>query len=143
MATATTKPAEVRALSRERLAKRLRRITLVVGVSLGIWAYLCWGARWVPIGMDTVPAIPPGSFCVVDKRASTVKIGSHVFIELPGVGVVLSRVTARNGDRIRIEHPNVDSSYPDSRTLGEVPVSAVTGTVLGAFSSAAGTASGR
>ena len=124
MATATTKPAEVRALSRERLAKRLRRITLVVGVSLGIWAYLCWGARWVPIGMDTVPAIPPGSFCVVDKRASTVKIGSHVFIELPGVGVVLSRVTARNGDRIRIE-----SAHGEIETEAKLTDEVVAGTI--------------
>jgi len=143
MRPAADSPAEERALATQRMARRIRRITLVLAIVLLGWLWLTYGGRWVPAKMDTVPDIPPGSFCVVDKRPATVQVGSHVFVELSGSGVVLSRVSAREGDRIRILHPNASSSLPDSRTLGEVPVEAVLGTVLGAFKPGGGDASGR
>ena len=48
----------------------------------------------------------------------------------PGDGLGLERIT--------IEHPNAESAFPDSRTLGPIDVSAVQGTVLGAFTPGSG-----
>lgn len=134
--------AEDRALGKERLARRIRRWTLVIAIILAIAMYACFGARYVPPRMDTVPDIPAGSFCVIDKRRSTVQAGSHVFLELPGHGVVLSRVESRDGDRLRIVHPNGASAVPDSRTLGALSIDVVIGTVLGAFKPNAGGSGG-
>lgn len=133
MNAAARRPAHERATTKETLARRIRRWTLLLGVGALVLGYLCFGARWVPADMDTVPEIPPGSFCVLDKRDRAVQVGSHVFVELPGAGVVLTRVATRDGDRITVRHPNPGSAIPDSRAVGSVPLAAVRGTVLGAF----------
>jgi hypothetical protein len=133
MATLKTLSAEDRALVRERLAKSLRRWALFGMLFVGAYLLYGYGGRWVPGDMDTVPAIPAGSFCIIDRWQSTVMAGSHVFVALPDGRTVLTRVAHREGERITIEHPNPRSSFPDSRTLGPLPVSAVQGTVLGAF----------
>ncbi|MCA8948338.1 MAG: hypothetical protein KDE27_02480 [Planctomycetes bacterium] len=132
-APAAPRSAEQRALARVGVARRLRRATLVVGLALLVVGYLRYGARWVPAGMDTVPAVPPGTFCVIAKQAGSVQVGSHVFVELPDGREVFSRVATRSGDEITILHPNPHTGWPDSRTLGPLPLSAVRGLVLGAF----------
>ncbi|MCR9247029.1 MAG: hypothetical protein NXI31_18505 [bacterium] len=125
--------AHERAMQRPKLARRIRRWTLLFGIVAIAWSWLWFGARWVPAGMDTVPDVPPGSFCVIDKRNSTVKVGSHVFVKIPSGEVVLSRVVNRTDDHITIEHPNLTSTWPDSRSFGELPVAAVEGTILAPF----------
>ena len=133
MSASTGSLAHERAMSRVLLARRIRRWTLVLGIAALVAGYFLFGARWVPADMDTVPAIPPGSFCIVDKRTSAVRVGSHVFVEVPGSGVVLSRVATRTSESLTVRHPNPASRWPDSRTIGSLPLAAVRGTVLGAF----------
>lgn len=120
------------------LARRLRRLTLLVAAGAAIWFFTCFGAKWVPAGMDTVPEIPPGSYCILDKRQSTVQVGSNVFLEVPGTGLLLSRVAAIDGDTVTVRHPNPRSTLPDSTTLGPLPRRCLCGVVLGVFASGDG-----
>ena len=133
--TTADRPAHERAMSRVHFAKRLRRWTLVLGMVALAWSWLWYGARWVPAGMDTVPDMPPGTFCVIAKRTGSVHVDSHVFIEIGGGDVVLSQVVGvdRAAGTVSIRHPNPESRIPDSRALGSLPLRSVQGTVLGAF----------
>lgn len=115
------------------IARRVRQVTLLLAVGAGIWIFTCFGTRWVPPGMDAVLDAPPGSYCILDKRASSVKVGSNVFVDVPGVGVVLSRIDTMDELSITLHNPNPLSQMPDSRALGPVPRRCVLGVVLGVF----------
>ncbi|MBX3463504.1 MAG: hypothetical protein KF830_10050 [Planctomycetes bacterium] len=120
-------------------ARWVRRATLLLAVAVGGYAWAVLGTEWVPAGMRTVPSIPPGSLCLVDRRASAVRVGRDVFVEVDGVRL-LSRVAAVDGDLVTVRNPDAEAPWPDSRTFGAVPVPQVRGAVLVVFapSTAAG-----
>ncbi|MFT4513579.1 MAG: hypothetical protein ACI89X_002824 [Planctomycetota bacterium] len=114
------------------VAKWLRRITIVFAVVCGLWFFLKFGTQWVPAGMDTVPDIPAGSWVVVDRWASGLRVGSDVFIDTPH-GELLSRVTELRDDEVMITHPAVRSGYGDSALFGPLPRANVRSTVVVVF----------
>jgi type IV secretory pathway protease TraF len=113
-------------------AKRLRRVTSWLAAVAFAWFLLQFGAAWVPAGMNTVPAAPPGSWVIVDRWSIGVRVGSHVFVDGPD-GRVLSQVAQIDGDSLRIEHPDPGASHRDSRAFGPLPRSALAGTVIVVF----------
>ena len=130
-------PGTVKSCKPERLqpttiAMWVRRATLVFGVVAGSWFFLKFGTRWVPAGMNTVPNIPAGSWVVVDRWASGLRVGSDVFIDTPH-GELLSRVSALTDDEVRISHPYLHSGYGDSAQFGALPRSHVRATVVVVF----------
>jgi hypothetical protein len=133
MAVSGTVPARTRpAVDPMRTAKVLRRATVVLAVVAFAWFLLKFGTAWVPANMDTVPGVPPGAWCIVDRWASGLRVGSDVFVETPA-GTVLSRVAALDDDTVTVLHPNAGSRWPDSRTFGALPRRAVASTVLVVF----------
>lgn len=115
-------------------ARRMQRIGWVVAIAAIVVFLLRFGTERVPRGMDTVPDMPPGSLCFVDRSAGSVLVGAHVFLQIPDLGLVLSRVAAVDDQTITIEHPNAHSGWPDSRGLGPLPRACVRSTVLTTFS---------
>jgi hypothetical protein len=103
-----------------RLARGLRRATWLLAVVAGVWFFLRFGTAWVPRGMNTVPEAPPGSWCIVDRWAGGLRVGSDVFVDTPA-GLVLSRVTALDAETVTIRHPNVHSGWRDSGDFGPLP----------------------
>lgn len=76
-------------------ARWLRRAMIPVAIILGIALYMSFGWIRVPMGMDTLPgSYPEGSLCFVLKRPSVVSPGAVVFVDLPGGGTLLARVSA-------------------------------------------------
>jgi type IV secretory pathway protease TraF len=115
-----------------RAAKVLRRVTVAIAAVLFTWFALQFGSAWVPANMDTVPAVPAGSWCIVDRWATRLRVGNDVFVDTPA-GPMLSRVAALDADTVTVLHPNADSRWPDSRSFGPLPRRAVTSTVLVVF----------
>jgi hypothetical protein len=115
-------------------AKWLRRATAVLAVVAFTWFLLKFGTAWVPAGMNTVPDVPPGSWCIVDRWAGGLRVGSDVFVDTPA-GPMLSRVAAIDTEAgtVTVLHPNPDASWPDSRSFGPLPRRAVTSTVMVVF----------
>jgi hypothetical protein len=111
----------------------LRRATWVLAIVAGIVFFAWFGTQRVPAGMDTVPSIPPGSLCIIDRRQGAAKVGSHVFLDVPAGGTVLSEVTAADEEKVFVLHPNAASALPDSRSFGPLPRSSVRSTVLVVF----------
>ena len=98
--------------------------------------YLKFGWQTVPPGMDTMPqSAPPGSVCAIDKHPGVLKPDSSlVFLEVPGGGVLLSRVSAVTPDgRFHIRHENRKSSFLQYESQGPFEMSSVRGLVLGVF----------
>ncbi|MEO6597601.1 MAG: S24/S26 family peptidase [Planctomycetota bacterium] len=112
-----------------RMATWIRRITALCAVGLLIFVVTCFGTEWVPHGMDTVPSMPTGSWCVVDRRQSQLAVGDNVFVQVPGKGLLLSRIAELGPDTVTLRNPNDTSTVPDSRTLGALPRRAVKGIV--------------
>ncbi len=125
-----------------RWAKWVRQGTLLAGVGMITWFFLRFGTEWVPRGMDTVPALPPGAWCVIDRWSRGLRVGSDVFVETPA-GRMLSRVAALDDDTVTLLHPNGASSIPDARTFGTLPRANVKGTVVVALQPGPEQASGR
>lgn len=143
MAISGTVPARSRTvLDPNRAARWLRRATLIGSVALLVWFFAKFSTRWVPADMDTIPTIPPGSWCVVDRWASGLRVGSDVFVDGPR-GIVLSRVAELDQSTVTLLHPNAASSCADSRRFGAVPRSAVLGTVVVALPPRSATNDGR
>lgn len=113
-------------------AKRLRRATTWCAIVAFTWFLLQFGAVWVPEGMTTVRAMPPGSWCIVDRWSIGVRVGSQVFVDGPD-GRVLSQVARLDADTVTIEHPNAGSGLRDSRDFGPLPRGAIAATVMVAF----------
>lgn len=117
-----------------RAARLVRRFTLPFAVAAGLFFWSRYGVIRVPQGMDTMPSIPAGSTCLVDKRGSAVMAGHEVFCDVPDGGTVLSRVVSVTAeDAIVLEHDAKDSRLPDSRAFGPLPRSSVRGVVLVVF----------
>jgi hypothetical protein len=117
-----------------RLARWVRRAVLPFALLCGFVLYVCFGTIRVPAGMDTTPAIPPGSLCIVDKRAGQAAVGHAVFVDLPKGGTLLTRVAAIDAQgRLVLRNDRADSELPDSRQFGPLPRSSVRGVVLCVF----------
>ena len=114
------------------IAKWVRRATFVFGVVAGTWFFLKFGTQWVPAGMNTIPDIPAGSWVIVDRWVSGLRVGSDVFIDTPQ-GELLSRVTELRGDQVIIAHPYQYSGYGDSAQFGALPRGNVRATVVVVF----------
>lgn len=143
MAVSGTVPARTRAgFDLQRLTKRLRRITACLGIAFGIFCVVRFGSMWVPARMDTVPTIPPGSWCLVDRWKGGMHVGSDVFVDVDA-GRVLTRIAAIDQDTVTVLHPNGNSAWPDSRQFGLLPHAAVHSTVMVVFAGDGGTARGR
>ena len=125
------------------VARWLRRATWLFAAVVLLWLFLSFSTQWVPAGMDTVPTVPPGSWCIVDRRLSSVRVGCDVFVEPPGGGMLLSRVTELGPDTVTVQHPNPNSDHPDSRTFGALARRQLKGMVLVVFPPDAGGGGGR
>jgi len=133
MAVSGTVPARVpKRVDPSRVARWVRRLTLLSAVGLLLWCYAVLGTEWVPPGMRTAPDIGPGSLCLVDRRASAVQVGRDVFVVADGVRL-LTRVTAVDGDAVTVHNPDPMAPYPDSRVFGAIRRSQVRGVVLVVF----------
>lgn len=114
-----------------RLARLARRLTLPLALVAGIAFFACFGAVRVPPGMDTLPSIPPGSLCIVDKRGGAAQVGDEVFVDLPLGGTLLTRVQAIDAEgRLVVQNDRQESQLPDSDQFGPLPRSAVRGVVI-------------
>ena len=84
MAVSGTVPArERREVDALVAARWLRRGTVVLAVVAFTWFLLKFGTAWVPANMDTVPGVPPGAWCIVDRWAGGLRVGrSRVLLEL-------------------------------------------------------------
>lgn len=115
------------------LARWLKRATWLFGIAATVVFFSWYGAERVPVGMRTLADIAPGAWCVVDRRAAAVQPGRAVFVSVPGIGLLLSRVAEVSADTVRVEHDLAVSGWPDSRGFGPLPRAAVRSTVLVAF----------
>ena len=113
-------------------ATRLRRATTVLTAVVAAWLLAQFGAVVVPVGMATVPEVPPGALLLVDRWCVGVRVGCNAFVDTPD-GRMLSRVVALDGDMVRIEHPASGSGFRDSRDFGALPRRALASTVLVVF----------
>lgn len=118
-----------------RAARLARRAMLPAVLLSAMVLYWCFGVMRVNSAMDTLPdKVPPGSLCVIDKRQSAAGVGDAVFVEAPGGGILLSRVTARGDDgSLTLRNDNSQARFPDSDDFGPVPASALRGTVRVVF----------
>lgn len=117
-----------------RAARLVRRLTLPFAVAAGLFFWSRYGVIRVPEGMDTLPSIPAGSACLVDKRGSVAMPGHEVFCDVPDGGTVLSRVVSVTpDDALVLGHDAKESRLPDSRAFGPLPRSSVRGVVLVVF----------
>jgi len=111
-------------------ARWVRRATLLAAVLFVAWSAATFGTQWVPKGMDTVPGIAPGSWCLIDCRRSAATIGRDVFVVSPDGVTLLSRVAAADDDTVTVTNPNDSAAFPDSRVFGPLPRRSVRGTVV-------------
>jgi hypothetical protein len=125
-----------------RWARSVRRVTFFAGAIAIAWFFLRFGTEWVPRGMDTVPGLPPGAWCVVDRWSRGLRVGSDVFVDTPA-GAMLSRIAALDATSVTLQHPNAASAIPDSRAFGAVPRTNVRGTVVVALQPSGADAGGR
>ncbi len=129
------------------VAAWVRRGTLGVAVLAFVWCFIKVGSERVPANMDTVPSAPPGSWCLVDRFASGLHVGSDVFVETPA-GRLLSRVASLDADSVTVLHPSRTKAWPDSTQFGPLPRQCVLSSVMVVFPPAVsppsgGTANGR
>ncbi|MGC6486611.1 MAG: hypothetical protein ACON4Z_03125 [Planctomycetota bacterium] len=123
---------ELRDLLPQRLARWARRATLVLGLGGVVVALLKLDTCWVAPGMNTVEEIPAGSWLLLDRWCSGLRVGSDVVVATPH-GELVSRVSAVSDGVVSIRHPNPDATWGDSRLFGPLPREQVRGTVLVAF----------
>jgi len=111
-------------------ARWVRRVTWIGGSLLVMVFFTCFGSERVPLGMNTLPDISPGALCIIDRRDAAIQVGRDVFVEVDGLGLLLSRVVAADGQSIRVEHQNPSAAWPDSRHFGALPRTRVRSTVI-------------
>lgn len=114
------------------VARWVRRGTLVLGVIALTWFFLQFSTRWVPLGMYTIPHIPPGSWVILDRWCTGLRVGSDIFVETPD-GEVMSRVREIRDDQVFVEHPNPGSGIPDSAEFGGLPRANVKAVIVVVF----------
>jgi len=115
------------------VARLVRRATWLLLFGAGAVFFWRFGTERVPLGMNTVPSIPPDSWCIVDRGARAARVGSHVFVDVPQLGSLLSRVAAIDADTITVENPDPLAAWPDSRSFGPLPRRCLRSTVLVVF----------
>jgi type IV secretory pathway protease TraF len=114
------------------VAQWVRRVTAVLAIIAGTWFFMKFGTKWVPASMNTNIEIPAGSWVIMDRWSSGIRVGSDVFIETPH-GEILTRVTKISDTEVFITNPNPNSSWRDSESFGALPRENVIATVLVAF----------
>ena len=114
------------------VAMWVRQLTLVFGVIAGSWFFLKFGTQWVPAGMNTVPEIPAGSWVIIDRWSSGLRVGSDVFVDTPN-GELLSRISELRQNEVVLRNPNQHSGHADSADFGALPRNKVTATVVVVF----------
>jgi hypothetical protein len=102
--------------------------TFVVAVLL----FTNYGTFRVPDGMDTMPELPPGSFCLIQKEPREVRVGAVVLFRVPGGGMLLSRVAAVHDHGVVVAHDATDSRFGQLQgdAIGVVPFTELAGLVL-------------
>lgn len=125
-------PRAPRDLLPQRLARAARRTTLALGCAVVFGALVKLDTCWVAPGMNTVEEIPPGSWLLLDRWRSGLRVGSDVVVETPH-GELVSRVSALDEASVTILHPNPAATWGDSRLFGPLPLAQVRGTILAAF----------
>jgi hypothetical protein len=121
-------------LDPRRLQRWVVRAALPVLVVAVAALLLCFSVLRVPAGMDSIPRIQPGSWCLIDKRAGSVRAGCVVFVDVPDGGTLLARVTEIAADgSLWVANDNLQSALPDSGDFGRLPASSVRGVVLVVF----------
>ena len=125
-------PLSTRSLLPQRLARIARRMTLAVAAAAFGLFVIRYETLWVPAGMNTIDAIPGGSWVIVDAWRSGMRIGSDVFVETAH-GEIVSRVEQLTADAVTLRNPNPSATWGDSRVFGAVPVDDVRGTIVAVF----------
>lgn len=113
-------------------ARRARRGTLLVGVAVVAWIFLRFTTAWVPSGMNVVPTLPAEAWCLLDKWAVGLRVGSDVFYEGP-LGTMVGRVSALDEHTFEVRNLTPGCTVPDSATFGALPRRALLGTVVTAL----------
>lgn len=116
----------------DRVNALVRRLFLVAVVGVVVYTWVCYGIYTVVAGMDTMPAYPPGSYCIIEKGPGHVKVDSVIVLDLEAGGALLTRVERIEGDTIRVRHDNRASAF--SWVEGSAhPLSSVRGLLLTAL----------
>lgn len=123
-------------------ARKVRRATVLVGIAVLAWFFLRFTTAWVPSGMNAVPSLPPGAWCVIDTWAVGLRVGSDVFYE-GAFGTMVGRVSALDGNTFEVKNLDAACQVPDSATFGALPRSALLGTVVTALLPDPGATRGR
>ena len=114
------------------VARWVRRATLLLGVVAITWFSLQFTTKWVPVGMHTVPTIPPGSWLILDRWCSGLRVGSDVFIDTPD-GEGMSRVSDLREDEVFSKHPSPTAGIGDSTKFGGLPRANVKAVIMVVF----------
>ena len=122
-------PRSTRELLPHRLARTARRATMLIGVAAVVGFLVKFETRWVPAGIDTVADIPGGSWVLLDRWRSGLRVGSKVFVTTPH-GDLVSVVESVEQRAVTIRHPNPRASFGDSRMFGAISMEDVIGTVV-------------
>lgn len=137
----TAKPLEPprrRGFDPARLGRTIRRATLPLAIVAAIVFFQCFGSMRVPEGMDSMPDIPPGSLCLIDKRSGPPRPGKEVFVAVPDGGTLLTRVVAVGADgSLRVQNDSPTTRLPDSDQFGDLPATALRGVVMVVFAATA------
>lgn len=123
-------------------ARKVRRATALVGIAVLVWFFVRFTTAWVPQGMNAVPTLPPEAWCVIDKWAVGLRIGSDVFYEGP-LGTMVGRVSALDANTFEVKNLTPGCLAPDSATFGALPRQALIGTVVTALLPGPGAPRGR
>jgi len=120
-----------RGVDPRQITRWVTRVAPIVVIAMVLLFYFCFGVLRVPVGMDGVLSIPPDSLCLIDKRSSSVRLGSAVFVDLPAGGTLLSRVTGLQPDGVMtLQNDNPEAVQRDSGEFGPLPASCLRGVVL-------------
>jgi hypothetical protein len=123
-------------------ARKVRRATVLVGITVLAWLFLRFTTAWVPSGMNAVPSLPPDAWCVLDKWTVGLRVGSDVFYEGP-FGTMVGRVSALDANTFEVKNLDPACLMPDSATFGALPRTALLGTVVTALLPGPGESRGR
>jgi type IV secretory pathway protease TraF len=129
MSEAAEQNSELRAAAPLRIARLARRATVLIGAVAVGWFLWKFDTRWVPPGMNTNPDVPAGSWVLLDRYATGLRVGSDVFVETPH-GELVSRVTALDPQTVTIRHPDPRATWGDSELFGPLDRSQVLGTIV-------------
>ena len=84
---------------------------LLAVVAALVYTWVSYGIYTVVTGMDTMPAYPSGSYCIIEKGSSHVGVDSVIVLDLPDGASLLTRVERIQGDTIHVRHDNRSSAF--------------------------------